>query len=54
MLDQLKINVDGVSTQMARKKAQKLYELGSSLHYDDDPTERDAIKAYKNFILPTL
>ncbi len=47
MLDQLKINVDGVFYTNGEKKAQKLYELGSSLHYDDDPTERDAIKAYK-------
>ena len=33
---------------MVSRKAQKLYELGSTLHYDDDPKEREAIEAYKN------
>ena len=48
MLDQLKIEVDGIFYTNGDKKAQKLYELGSSLHYDDDPAEREAIEAYKN------
>ncbi len=47
MLDKLKINVDGIFYTNGDKKAQKLYELGSSLHYDDDPAEREAIEAYK-------
>jgi 8-oxo-dGTP pyrophosphatase MutT (NUDIX family) len=47
MLDKLKIQVDGIFYTNGQKKAQKLYELGSSLHYDDDPSERDAIVAYK-------
>ena len=48
MLDQLKIEVDGIFYTNGEKKAQKLYELGSSLHYDDCPDEREAINAYKN------
>ena len=47
MLDKLNIQVDGIFYTNGDKKAQKLYELGSSLHYDDDPTEREAIEAYK-------
>ena len=47
MLDKLKIQVDGIFYTNGEKKAQKLYELGSSLHYDDDPEEREAIEAYK-------
>ena len=47
MLDKFKIKVDGVFYTNGEKKAKKLYELGSTLHYDDDPAERDAIKAYK-------
>jgi 8-oxo-dGTP pyrophosphatase MutT (NUDIX family) len=47
MLDKFKIQVDGVFYTNGEKKAQKLYELGSSLHYDDDPLEREAIEAYK-------
>lgn len=47
MLDKLKISVDGVFYTNGQEKAQKLFELGSSLHYDDDPAEREAIKAYK-------
>jgi ADP-ribose pyrophosphatase YjhB (NUDIX family) len=47
MLAKFSINVDGVFYTNGDKKAQKLYELGSSLHYDDDPAERDAIHAYK-------
>ena len=46
MLDQLNIKVDGVFYTNGRPKAQKLYELGSSLHYDDDPKEKEAIEAY--------
>ena len=48
MLDKFNINVDGVFYTNGDKKARKLYELGSSLHYDDDPEEREAIIAYKN------
>ena len=48
MVDQLKLDVDGIFYTNGEKKAQKLYELGSSLHYDDDPDEREAIEAYKN------
>ncbi len=47
MLDKLKIKVDGIFYTNGDKKAQKLHELGSSLHYDDDPAEREAIEAYK-------
>tara|TARA_R110000851_G_scaffold315887_2_gene478681 strand:+ start:964 stop:2190 length:1227 start_codon:yes stop_codon:yes gene_type:complete len=48
MLGQLKLDVDGIFYTNGEKKAQKLYELGSSLHYDDDPAEREAIEAYRN------
>jgi 8-oxo-dGTP pyrophosphatase MutT (NUDIX family) len=48
MLAKFNINVDGVFYTNGNKKAQKLYELGSTLHYDDDPSEREAIEAYKN------
>ncbi len=47
MLDRLKIEVDGIFYTNGEPKAQKLYELGSTLHYDDDPEEREAISAYK-------
>ena len=47
MIDQLKIEVDGIFYTNGEKKAQKLYELGSSLHYDDDPAEKEAIEAYR-------
>lgn len=48
ILRRLKIEVDGVFYTNGEPKAQKLYELGSELHYDDDPEEREAIEAYKN------
>lgn len=48
LLRDLKIEVDGVFYTNGEPKAQKLYELGSTLHYDDDPAEREAIEAYKN------
>ena len=48
LLDQLKIEVDAVFYTNGEPKAQKLYELGSTLHYDDCPDERAAIEAYKN------
>ena len=48
ILDQLKIEVDAIFYTNGEPKAQKLYELGSTLHYDDDPEEREAIEAYKN------
>tara|TARA_Y100000034_G_scaffold30259_1_gene36925 strand:+ start:179 stop:1420 length:1242 start_codon:yes stop_codon:yes gene_type:complete len=47
MLDKFNIKVDGVFYTNGETKARKLYELGSSLHYDDDPAEIEAIKAYK-------
>ena len=47
MLDKFNIRVDGVFYTNGETKARKLYELGSSLHYDDDPAEIEAIKAYK-------
>jgi len=48
LLNKLKIEVDAVFYTDGQPKAQKLYELGSTLHFDDDPKEHDAIKAYKN------
>ena len=48
ILSRLKIDVDAVFYTDGQPKAQKLYELGSTLHFDDDPEEHDAIKAYKN------
>jgi len=47
ILQKLKIEVDGVFYTNGEPKAQKLYELGSELHFDDDPEEREAIEAYK-------
>jgi len=47
MLNKFKIQVDGVFYTNGEKKARKLHELGSSLHYDDDPAERQAIEAYR-------
>ena len=47
-LNKLGIEVDAVFYTNGEPKAQKLYELGSRLHYDDDPEEHDAIKAFKN------
>jgi 8-oxo-dGTP pyrophosphatase MutT (NUDIX family) len=46
MLKNLDLEVDGIFYTNGQPKAQKLYELGSSLHYDDDPKEHEAIKAY--------
>ena len=48
LLKKLKIDVDGVFYTNGEPKAQKLYELGSTLHFDDDPEEHNAINAYKN------
>ena len=48
LLDKLKIEVDGIFYTNGQPKAQKLYELGSTLHFDDDPKEHEAIEAYKN------
>lgn len=48
LLDRLKIEVDGVFYTEGEPKARRLHELGSTLHYDDDPAEREAIEAYKN------
>ena len=47
LLQRLKIDVDGVFYTNGESKAQKLYELGSILHFDDDPEEREAIEEYK-------
>jgi hypothetical protein len=46
MLHNLGLEVDGIFYTNGQPKAQKLYELGSSLHYDDDPKEHEAIKAF--------
>jgi len=46
LLDQLNIEVDGIFYTNDQPKAQKLYELGSSLHYDDDPKEHEAVHAF--------
>ena len=48
LLSQLNIEVDAVFYTNGEPKAQKLYELGSRLHYDDDPAEHEAINAFKN------
>jgi len=48
LLSQLNIEVDAVFYTNGEPKAKKLYELGSRLHYDDDPAEHEAIAAYKN------
>jgi hypothetical protein len=48
MIDKLGLEVDGIFYTNEQPKAQKLYELGSSLHYDDDPAEHEAVKAYSN------
>ena len=48
LIKQLGIEVDAVFYTNGELKAQKLYELGSRLHYDDDPKEREAIEAFKN------
>jgi len=48
LLSQLGVEVDAVFYTNGEPKAQKLYELGSRLHYDDDPKEHEAIHAYKN------
>lgn len=47
ILSQMKIQVDGVFYTNGELKARKLYELGSMIHYDDDPKEREAIEAFK-------
>ena len=47
MLAKYGIEVDGIFYTNGDKKAKKLYELGSTLHYDDDPAEREAIEAYR-------
>ena len=48
LLAKLNIVVDAVFYTNGEPKARKLYELGSTLHFDDDPEEHEAIKAYKN------
>lgn len=48
LLRRLKIEVDGIFYTNGQTKAQRLYELGSRLHYDDDPEEHKAIKALRD------
>ncbi len=48
IINQMNIVVDGVFYTNGEPKARKLYELGSRLHYDDDPKEHEAIEAFKN------
>lgn len=47
ILGEMKIEVDAIFYTNGEPKAQKLYELGSRLHYDDDPKEHEAIEAFK-------
>jgi len=47
LLRRLGIEVDGIFYTNGSTKAQKLYELGSRLHYDDDPKEHESIKTLK-------
>lgn len=47
ILKELSIEVDGVFYTNGQLKAQKLYELGSKLHYDDDKKEWEAIEQLK-------
>ena len=47
LLDQLEIEVDGIFYTNGERKARKLYELGSSIHFDDDPKEHEAVVAYR-------
>lgn len=46
-LQDLKLEVDGVFYTNGDRKAKKLYELGSSMHFDDDPKEHEAVVAYR-------
>ena len=50
LLNRLGIEVDAVFYTNGQTKAQKLYELGSKLHYDDDPKEHEAIESLKKVI----
>ena len=47
LLQDLKLEVDGVFYTNGDRKARKLYELGSSMHFDDDPKEHEAVVAYR-------
>ena len=47
LLDNLDVKVDGIFYTNGQPKAQKLYELGSSLHYDDNPQETKDIQAFQ-------
>ena len=47
IIDDLKLEVDGVFYTNGDRKARKLYELGSSMHFDDDPKEHEAVVAYR-------
>tara|TARA_B100000963_G_scaffold57671_1_gene45783 strand:+ start:205 stop:1443 length:1239 start_codon:yes stop_codon:yes gene_type:complete len=46
-VDKLKLPVDGVFFTNGEPKARKLYELGSTIHYDDDPKEHEAVVAFR-------
>lgn len=48
LLRRFKVEVDGIFYTNGATKAQRLYELGSRLHYDDDPEEHKAIKALRD------
>jgi 8-oxo-dGTP pyrophosphatase MutT (NUDIX family) len=48
LVRRLQIEVDGIFYTNGQTKAQRLYELGSRLHYDDDPKEHDAIKSLRD------
>lgn len=48
LVRRLQIEVDGIFYTNGQSKAQRLYELGSRLHYDDDPKEHDAIKSLRD------
>ena len=47
LLDDLKLQVDGIFYTNGERKARKLHELGSSMHFDDDPEEHEAVVAYR-------
>jgi len=48
LVRRMQIEVDGIFYTNGATKAQRLYELGSRLHYDDDPKEHEAIKALRD------
>jgi ADP-ribose pyrophosphatase YjhB (NUDIX family) len=46
-VDKLELPVDGIFFTNGEPKAKKLYELGSTIHYDDCPLEHEAIVAFR-------